>query len=79
MLKVVQRSKFWLIRHNATTFATSTTATFQNTHQKAKKPYEVLLTSSIDLIPKLPNPNMLRTLTPRFITNILVSNHALKH
>lgn len=75
MLKILQRSKILLVPF----FATSAPASLKKSTHLPKKPYEILLTSSVDLNPKLPNPSLFRTLRSKFITQLMVSNRALKH
>ena len=53
-------------------------------HQKikfenVKKPYEVLLHSSLELIPKIPTPYLLKHTKARNLARIMSTNHGLDH
>lgn len=79
MLKIFQGSKFLIIRPFRQTFAT-VSPTFQEDKSRIhKKPYEILFSTSLELSPKLPSANILRSLKSRKITYIMAQNHSLKH
>lgn len=81
MIKIVRASKYWLLRQIRMGFAVEKAFLGEEEIVKRldRKPYQVLLESSIEMTPKLPSPSFLRALKARGITQLMAGNHALKH